>query len=153
MVALASALALAGCASAPKSRPSPAAQRDEVLGLVGPETPQTLQRVTRAPYAAPEPRNCEEVARQLAELDAMLGPDVDALNGGGEDMVVEWAKGAMRGLVPYRGVVRFLTGASKKERALAAAVLAAAARRGYLKGVRESLGCPAPGGAAAYAAQ
>jgi hypothetical protein len=109
--------------------------------------------VAQAPYAPPEPRSCQEVARQLAELDAILGPDVDALANGDEDMVGEWAKGAIRGLVPYRGVVRFLTGASKKERALAAAVLAGTARRGYLKAVRESLGCPAPVDAAAYAAQ
>ena len=45
-------------------------------------------------------------------------------------------------MVPYGGVVRFVTGANKKDKALRQAVLAGYARRGFLRGVELSLKCP-----------
>jgi hypothetical protein len=139
------ALALSACATAPKpagaARPG---QEDLALGLIGPETPELLREVSARPYAVPEPRSCQEIERQIVELDGLLGPDVDSGSAGGEDHIAAWARGAVRGLVPYRSVVRFLTGAPGRERELASAVLAGAARRGYLKGVRETLPCPVP---------
>lgn len=107
--------------------------------------PQLLERVAAAPYAAPEPRTCEELERQIAELDGLLGADVDVEGAGGQDLVGGWARGALRDLIPYRGVLRFVTGASKKEKALAGAILASSVRRGYLKGVRETLACHGAG--------
>lgn len=141
---LACALLLCACATTPKPQAETTVrppQRDE-LGLIGPETPQILRRVSQTPYAPPEPRTCAEVERQIAELDIMLGPDVDSSAVGDENQLVGWAMGAVRGLVPYRSVLRFLTRASVKERELAVAMLAGSARRGYLKGVRETLPCP-----------
>ncbi|MDD3837339.1 MAG: hypothetical protein PHG43_05835 [Phenylobacterium sp.] len=142
------ALLVSACATTPKTAADGAtvatARDEEVLGLVGPQTPVLLRDIAQAPYAAPDPRTCETIARELAGLDAVLGPDVDVADADGEDQIGEWARGAVRGLVPYRGVVRFLTGAGRRERELAQAVLAGTARRGYLKGLRESLACPFP---------
>lgn len=144
----AAALLVSACATTPKTAADGAtvatARDEEVLGLMGPQTPALLRDVAQAPYAAPDPRACESIASELAGLDAVLGPDVDVLDANGEDQIGEWARGAVRGLVPYRGVVRFLTGAGRRERELARAVLAGTARRGYLKGLRESLACPVP---------
>lgn len=144
MAAAACALLLCACATTPRSPFGGGAGEDEeILGLVGPETPQALRQVAAEPYARPIPTTCDEVERQIAELDALLGPDVDSGAGGERNLVGDWAKGAVRDLVPYRSVLRFLTGAPGRERERAAAVLAGAVRRGYLKGVRATLPCPA----------
>ncbi len=118
------------------------------LGISGAETPPALKAIAAAPYALSSPRDCATLAREIDEIDALLGPDVDALAAdpkGGLDRAANQAIGsAVRGAIPYRWVLRWMTQAGKMDRELRQAVLAGTARRGYLKGVRQGIGCPPP---------
>jgi len=51
------------------------------------------------------------------------------------------AKGGVSSVIPYRGVVRQLTGAEKRARSRNDALLAGTVRRAYLKGYAEMLRC------------
>lgn len=145
-----------GTTQAPPARPgAPAASGDHAgavvqggesgLGVAGAETPPVLKAIAAAPYEMKPPGDCESLAREITELDALLGPDVDILAKSDQDGAAERViMGAVRGAIPYRWVLRWMTQASKKDRELRLAVLAATARRGYLKGVRQGLACAPP---------
>lgn len=120
------------------------------LNLTRDAIPTVLSVAAAAPYVAPSPRTCEEVSRQITELDATLGPDVDAgakavkQDALASDLVTDAVRSAATGWIPLRGVVRRMTGAEEHARRFREAILAGEVRRGYLKGVGESLGCSAP---------
>lgn len=159
---LALSLASGGCAStrdgaAPERTPPVATQRsgamvrggESGLGISGAVTPPELKAVALAPYALPSPPDCSAMAREILQLDDLLGPDVDVLaavetRSGAMGRAADRAiTGAVRGAIPYRWVLRWMTQAGKLDRELRLAILAATARRGYLKGVRLGLACPA----------
>lgn len=148
---LASACATAGGAqptqaAAPADKVGSVARGGETgLGVTGAETPEVLKAIAAAPYENKPPGDCASLAREIVELDALLGPDVDVLAKSDQDGMAERAiMGAVRGAIPYRWVLRWMTQASRKDRELRLAVLAATARRGYLKGVRQGLACAPP---------
>lgn len=157
---LALGLATGGCASTkapPSERPAAAGQRSSAmtrggesgLGISGAVTPPELKAVAAAPYVLPTPPDCAAMAQEIRQLDDLLGPDVDVLaavetRSGAMGRAADRAiVGAVRGAIPYRWVLRLLTQAGKLDRELREAILAATARRGYLKGVRLGLACPA----------
>ncbi|WP_091737021.1 hypothetical protein [Phenylobacterium immobile] len=115
--------------------------REAGLGVTGPDTPDELERIQADPYAPPRAPGCEGVAAELADLDAILGPDVDKAKAEKASGVGAAVGGAVKSLIPYRGVVRFVTGAGKKEQALVDASMAGSARRGYLRGLQASMSC------------
>jgi hypothetical protein len=115
------------------------------LGLSGPTMPTALKAITSAPYGLAAAPDCGALAREVAEIDRLLGPDVDVPVASDRDKMIGRAFGsAMRGAIPYRWAVRWMTGAGRKDREMRNAILAATARRGYLKGVRLGLACPPP---------
>ncbi len=157
---LALSLAAGGCAStrdasAPKT--SAADQRsgalarggESGLGISGAVTPPELKAVAAAPYVLATPPDCAAMAKEILQLDDLLGPDVDVVavaetSSGAMARAADRAiVGAVRGAIPYRWVLRWVTQAGKLDRELREAILAATARRGYLKGVRLGLACPA----------
>jgi hypothetical protein len=159
---VAASLLTAACASTPKrTGPGgpPAAEQghgrsnamvsgdDSGLGISGAETPPELRAIVAAPYVLPTPPDCAAVAHEIAGLDDLLGPDVDAPPPAKADL--EHSAGqafgsAVRGAIPYRWVLRWMTQAGRLDRELREAVLAGTARRGFLKGVQKGLACPAP---------
>lgn len=156
---LALSLLAGGCASAGGSKPerpgAPARSGamvrggDSGLGISGAVTPPALKAVAAAPYALSAPFDCGAMALEIVQLKALLGPDVDDLavetRDGAMGRAAERAiTGAVRGAIPYRWVMRWMTQAGKLDRELRQAILAATARRGFLKGVRLGLACPAP---------
>lgn len=110
------------------------------LGISGSDTPPALQAIVAAPYALQTPRDCAAMAREIAELDKLLGPDVDAM-AAERDETGQAFGSAMRSFIPYRWVMRLATQAGRRDRELRLAVLAGTARRSYLKGLREGLDC------------
>ena len=144
LVMLLATLSLGGCASSARTGETGTNTAPGLdLGLVGPETPASLVEIAKAPYALPAQPDCAWLHDEIARLDALLGPDVDVKPPPDtrDHQMGRAATDAVVGLVPYRGVVRWLSGAGKKEHARAVAVLTAAARRGFLKGVRLSRSC------------
>lgn len=116
------------------------------LNLLRETLPAPLAEAGKSPYASPA--DCAAVDAELALLTKALGPDVDLAPSddnrfSGEALIA----GAVRSAIglPFRGVVRRLSGAEKRDQTFRSAVLAGMVRRGYLKGVRSQMVClPAP---------
>ncbi|HEY0435066.1 MAG TPA: hypothetical protein VGC92_00385 [Phenylobacterium sp.] len=114
------------------------------LGLTGPRIPAILQAVAADPYKAPAEPACETIPAEILALDQVLGADADDPKPK-KSYVVSYAErmagGAIRGMVPYRGAIRFLTGADHKDHQLMDAARAGWARRGFLRGLEANLRC------------
>lgn len=111
------------------------------------EIPDSLRKAADDPYAPEAARSCAVMAAEIAALDQALGPDLDvtANKTTRRQMASRAAAGAVRRLavswIPYRGVVRTLTGADARASKSQDAALAGAVRRAYLKGLGERDGC------------
>jgi len=160
---LAAALLAGGCQTTrtdAKAPPSDFAHSDEDFGqaMIQPFTdfniardpiPAPLATAAEAPYGGPDDPSCAALAAAVAELDATLGPDLDAANGADDDRnAASMVAGALRSLttgwIPFRGVLRNLTGAEAHAREAREAILAGAVRRAYLKGYGAHAGCSPP---------
>jgi hypothetical protein len=114
------------------------------LGLIGHETPEVLKHAKADPYAAPAAPACETIPHEIAALDEVLGPDADTpaqktkMRARANRLISQ----ALRSTIPHRDVVRFVTGADRRDKALNQAAMAGWARRGFLKGMEVNLGCP-----------
>jgi hypothetical protein len=160
------ALLLAGCAAPTVAERNSAYSRttgermDEVanqpladFNLSNTEIPPLLAKVMAAPYAPPDENTCRGMKKEIADLDRILGPDLEPTvidkNGtilsGGRAGELAWgtARGAADGWIPFHGVVREMSGAAHHERIVQESIVAGFVRRAYLKGLSRSLFCPA----------
>jgi len=126
--------------------------KEQGLGLTGPEVPQVLKDSQSNPYVLPPRLDCSTLNQHIAELDRVLGADLDTPQMQAQKNKTEDLMAGVRAVLPYGGVARMLTGAGKKEQALVNAALAAWERRGYLKGLAHSRGCSVGGVAVPTAA-
>jgi hypothetical protein len=115
------------------------------------EIPSVLDDARRAPYAPVAGASCEMLGAEIALLDTALGRDLDVAvdskpfsKGKVVDKAIDVGGSAASSFIPYRGVVRFVSGAEKHDNHVADSVLAGSVRRGYLKGVGEAMGCSYP---------
>jgi len=150
------ALLLAACAGTEEKKLAEAATSPLAdLNLVRAKIPPVLLEAKQAPYAVPAGTGCAALVAQVAALDEVLGPDLDAPAGAeqgllerGQHLAADQAasalRGAAEGLIPYRGWVRRLTGAERHSRYVASAVAAGGARRAFLKGLGQPQGCTFP---------
>lgn len=117
------------------------------------EIPDVLLQAITDPYARP-PRNarCSTLIALVRPLDDALGPDIDQAppppgspgdRGKGAALGAAADLGASA-LIPFRGVVRKVTGAESHDRLVQQAIIAGHTRRAYLKGLGEAKGCPPP---------
>jgi hypothetical protein len=158
---LTGALTLAGCATAPVSPASRGAAagaslqlREAVaqpfrdLNLASEDAPAVLQRARMSAFRPPVA--CTAAEAEIRALDAALGPRPSTE---GQLSPSGLASSAVRSVwrLPFRGVVRQLSGASARDRDQAAARRAGLLRRGYLEGWRDDR-CPPAGPAPAQAA-
>ncbi len=123
------------------------------LNLVRAKIPPVLLLAQKAPYAPPVDPSCGGLAHEIRQLDAALGPDLDAPSGPGDHGLVERGRseageaavGAVRhtaeGLIPFRGWVRKLSGAERYSKQVLDAITAGIVRRAYLKGLGQARGC------------
>jgi ABC-type phosphate/phosphonate transport system substrate-binding protein len=138
------ALLTVACASTSEGVSAAVSQPLRDLSIVREEEKAALSSAVVAPYA--DPRDCASGVEELAELDAALGPDIDKVAAAASNNIVqEFALDAVRGAVslPYRGIVRRVTGAHRRDQALSRARFAGALRRAYLKGFSNGARCPA----------
>lgn len=98
---------------------------------------------------------CELLAAKVMELDAVLGPDVndsepakrstgEKVGSGTSNMALDTVSATTGSIIPFRGVVRTVSGAAKHERRMAAALRRGFERRAFLKGMGKQLGCEWP---------
>lgn len=115
------------------------------LGIMRKPIPAALASAVAAPYAPVDPASCTVLTAEIAGLDAVLGPDLDAkqakAGGAVEEMLLDAFQGALD--LPFRGALRRISGAERRDRARAAAVLAGMVRRAWLKGRAHGAGCVA----------
>jgi hypothetical protein len=143
-VRLAGAVLAAGAALALPATAAAGAreQVNQALGLFGPHIPDVLQRAKADPYAPPPAPECATVPKEIAQLDALLGPDIDQPKP--KTIVPTNLIGhAVRSAIPYRSAIRFVTGADRKQKRLEQATKAGWARRGFLKGLAARMDCDA----------
>lgn len=147
-VLIALAFALSACASDDQMRVTDAATSPlNDLNLIRTKIPPVLLDARKQPYAIPAEATCADLVAKVKELDAVLGPDLDAPLSGLDSSLVEQgtneaknvAIGALRStsesIVPFRGWVRRLSGAERHSREVAAAIVAGTVRRAFIKGL------------------
>lgn len=114
----------------------------EDVNLKKREIPPVLLSAQDDPYSPEGTRNCAQLTTALGELDAVLGADFDSGVEGKHGLnATAVAKGVVAIFIPFRGVIREVSGAAGAERRYNAAVDAGIARRGYLRGVARMRGC------------
>jgi len=117
--------------------------------------PARLLKIQQAPYDLAGMNGCRAITTEIASLRPMLGPDVNedpriSRAEKRERSVSRVAGGLLGGLIPFRGVVREVTGANAAEQRYQQALAAGFARRSFLKGIAHGRGCKT--GTAALAA-
>lgn len=110
--------------------------------------PRRLLEIQRAPYDLTNLEGCRAVTAEIASLRPLLGPDVNedpklTKAEKRERSVSRIAGGFLGGFIPFRGVLREVTGANAQRRRYRAAYAAGFARRSFLKGIAVSQNCSA----------
>ena len=117
------------------------------VGVARKQIPTPLVKATEAPYSLKGLKNCRQLAAAVTELNEVLGPDFDGAAVYRENRAAKLAeaggKTVVNSLIPFRSLVREVSGAAPADRRLRAAINAGFARRGYLRGVYATRGCRA----------
>ncbi|QJB68916.1 hypothetical protein [Parasphingorhabdus halotolerans] len=115
----------------------------EDLGLKHRDIPYELALIQEEPYSLNGMDGCDAVRTEIAKLEDVLGPDADAPEekNGMVNKALKTGGSVLGGFIPFRGVVREVSGANKKRSQLQRAIYAGVARRGYLKGYARGLQC------------
>ncbi|WP_260610168.1 hypothetical protein [Sphingomonas sp. IC081] len=154
LAATACAALLAAAPAAARQRPVTDTTPDAVdvaktpvtdLNLDKKDIPPVLVAAIDAPYTLKGIRSCSQYAAAVEELDEVLGDDVDLppedRDGVNAGRIAKWA---VSSFIPFRGLIREISGASAHDRAVLAAVRAGYARRSFLKGMGHAKGCKYP---------
>lgn len=107
--------------------------------------PAPIQKAAASPYSLRGLRTCAQLSRAVFELNDVLGPDYDGAVTTHENKAGKLAeaggKTIVNTIIPFRGLVREISGAAPAERRLNADIRAAFARRGFLRGVATARRC------------
>jgi hypothetical protein len=115
------------------------------LNLVKDDIPPVLLKAQDNPYATDGLKKCPQYASAIGELDAVLGPDVDVAGAkDGKLKPGQVAQSVVGSFIPFRGVIREVSGARKQQEAMRDAIVAGMMRRSFLKGMGLKLGCAYP---------
>lgn len=118
--------------------------------------PDVLRRAVASPYDMEGLKSCEAIAAEVGRLDEALGPDLDEppppdtrtkgqkLKQAAGDAAVGAIGEKTRGLLPFRGWIRKLSGAERRDKRVAEAISVGKIRRGYLKGAGMRMNCAPP---------
>jgi hypothetical protein len=124
------------------------------LNLVRTEIPERLIEARSAPYSTPVEASCMWITKEIQDLNAILGADVDAVkvdekgnvvDQGAEQLgnaAVSTLRGFTEGVIPFRAWIRRLSGADRHAKDVASAGVAGIVRRAYLKGLAHGKSCP-----------
>lgn len=118
----------------------------EDFNIESDDIPEVLVIAAQDPYAQDGLTSCNAIVAGVAELDQVLGADFDLavdeegrrISGG------RIAKSVVGSFVPFRGIVREVSGANARRREVNTAITAGMVRRGFLKGLGAQRGCDYP---------
>ena len=114
------------------------------------EIPLELVAIRDNPYALEGLRTCNAIIAAVVRLNAVLGPDLDEIivNDGPRkrrEGAIKMAGSVITGLIPFRSLIREVSGANKADVEFDAAIYAGVVRRGFLKGYGQQRRCLPPG--------
>ena len=148
------------CAQNQSDPPRPVTDTSVSIGdaVTSPVTDLNLRRDTipplliaaqAQPYSLAGLARCNQIIAAVREIDAVLGDDVDLPQGEGEGLSAgRVAQAAVGSVIPFRGLIREVSGANSRDRQMVAAIAAGSARRAFLKGYGQARGCRYPARAA-----
>lgn len=112
------------------------------VGIAKTKIPPLLMQAAEAPYTNTGAASCRQIASSISALNGVLGPDFsDSPAQNKQNFAKIGGEAVINSLIPFRGIVREVSGASAAERRKNAAIDAGIARRGYLRGLQRSKGC------------
>lgn len=115
------------------------------VGMSRREVPPILQKAYDDPYSLKGLKTCKALSAEVTSLNGVLGPDYVVGNAYKENRAGKLAeaggKTIINSIIPFRGLVREVTGAAPADRQMNAAIDAGLARRGFLRGVHLKQGC------------
>lgn len=115
------------------------------VGAAKIEVPAVLAAARKDPYGLPRGATCKRLVTEMKALNAVLGPDFAATPEAKENRAGRLAeaggKTIVNALIPFRGLVREVSGAAPAQRRLNIAIDAGYARRGFLRGLHQARGC------------
>ncbi len=115
------------------------------LNLDSEDIPPLLLEAQQDPYGTKGLRTCRQYASAIGELDNFLGADFDIIEVEQRKLSVGGvAQSVVGSFIPFRGIIREISGANKHEEEMQDAILAGMMRRAFLKGMGLKLGCAYP---------
>jgi hypothetical protein len=115
------------------------------VGVNKRDIPAVLEKAAEDPYATAGLSNCSQIALSMKELNEVLGPDYVAGSPTKENKAGKLAeaggKTVVNAFIPFRGLVREISGAAPAERRYNAALDAGLVRRGFLRGISFARKC------------
>ena len=112
------------------------------VGAVKTKVPPVLQEAADDPYSLDGLSKCGDIRAAITDLSGALGPDYEGSVDRKKSRKIKVTGNTVAGLiVPFRGVVREVSGAASAQRELNAATDAGFARRGFLRGTYEARRC------------
>lgn len=126
----------------------------EDINLKRAPIPETFKQI-RNPYNVDVEASCDQIAKEVTVLDGLLGRDWDvpppdkkgvsdrAADGASTAFLDAVSSGAS-GIIPYRGIVRTVTGANSHATKVRKAYERGSHRRTFLKGIGLIKGCNYP---------
>ncbi|MEO9131275.1 MAG: hypothetical protein ABI240_08715 [Sphingomonas sp.] len=112
------------------------------VGIEKTKTPPLLIEVSHDPYGSAGTATCRQIAASIGDLTALIGPDYTiASKPKKRNIVKAGGQAVVNSLIPFRGLVREVSGAAPAERRYDAAVNAGFARRGFLRGLQQARKC------------
>ena len=109
------------------------------VGIGNKKIPPVLLDAADDPYLPVA--SCAGLTAGIRALNAELGPDFGAEPGKKPSVIKTGSAAVVNTLIPFRGIVREVSGAAAADRRLAAATQAGIARRGYLRGTYQARRC------------
>lgn len=115
------------------------------VGIAKTTIPDVLAEATQDPYNQRRVKTCRQIAAELTKLNEALGPDFTPGPHAGENRVGKLAeaggKTVVNSIIPFRSLIREVSGAAPAQRRYERAIDAGFARRGFLRGVHRTRGC------------
>jgi hypothetical protein len=122
-----------------------ASQPARDLGARKMTIPVPIQQAAASPYSLAGLRTCAQLNQAIFELNEVLGPDyagsVTVHENKAGKLAAAGGKTIVNTIIPFRGLVREVSGAAPAERRLDADIKAAFARRGFLRGIATARKC------------
>lgn len=122
-----------------------ASQPARDVGMAGKKIPPVLEKATEDPYGVAGTKTCKQLSSSMKELNEVLGPDFIAGAEKKENRAGKLAeaggKTVVNSIIPFRGLIREISGAAPQQRRYEAALEAGLARRGFIRGIHRTRGC------------